>query len=463
MGCSINPAQWGDCVGEVAGKAAGDAFHQIAQDFGHTAEHVTGWLWGQISAATALQIGGPAWTTPWEITGAIAGIVGLGLLVIQVGASALRQDFRGIGRAVRGVVVAFVGAAFALSVLKALLVATDQLSNGVMQLGLGTTNWQQAGALLLGATVLSALSDAALLVVALGMIGATVIVWLALMVRKLLLIITAVFAPLAFAGFLAEITSSWVRRWIEMTVALVFSKLILVIVFVVGLDVMDDGLGQSGTGVTQTVTQIATGLLILCVAGLAPWLALKMVHFAGESFHQIHAHGQAAVSGAQAAVAAPRKLQSVGQRFGSGQSAHQGPQGQHGQQSSRRTGQSGTGTGGEAAGPGSGQAGGGAAGPAGTAVVAGDMAKDKVVDGTKQTAGNAQQVAETTDGQRQRAGSSRRQPPEEPSPSGPAAQHQSSPPPRSDGNSQSPPPAARPSPPAASKPQPAAAKGASDV
>jgi hypothetical protein len=461
MGCSINPTSWGDCVGEVAGKAAGDAFHQIAQDFGHTAEHVTGWLWGQISGATALQIGGPAWSTPWEITGTIAGIVGLGLLVIQVAASALRQDLKGIGRAGRGVVVAFVGAAFALSVLEALLVATDQLSNGVMQLGLGTTNWQQAGTMLFGASALSALSDAALLVVALGMIGATVIVWLALMVRKLLLIITAVFAPLAFAGFLAEITSSWVRRWIEMTVALVFSKLILVIIFVVGLDVMDNGLGQSGTGVTQTVTQIATGLLILCVAGFAPWLALKMVHFAGESFHQIHAHGQAAVSSAQAAVAAPRKLQSVGQRFGSSQSGQQGPRGQGGQQGPPRAGQSGTGTGDEAAGAGSGRAGGGAAGPAGTAVAAA-TAMDKVVDGAKQMAGKAQQVAETADGQRQQTAWSWRKPPEEPPPSGAGAQHRSSPPPRLDGNGQTPPPP-RPAQPAASKPQPSAPKGASNV
>ena len=455
MGCGFNPASWGDCVGQVAGKAAGDAFHQIAQDFGHTAEHVTGWLWGQISGATALQIGGPAWSTPWEITATLAGIVGLGLLVIQVAASALRQDFRGIGRAARGVVVAFVGAAFALTVLEALLVATDQLTAGVMQLGLGTTNWQQAGTMLFGASALAALSDAALLVVALAMIGATVIVWLALMVRKLLLIITAVFAPLAFAGALAEITSSWVRRWIEMTVALVFSKLLLVIIFVVGLDVMDSGLGQSGTGATQTVTQIATGLLILCVAGFAPWLALKMVHFAGESFHQIHVHGQAAVSGAQAAVAAPKKLQNVGQRWPSG--GRQWADGS--KRPGRPTGPSGTGRGGEAAGAGSGQAGAGAAGVAGTAVAAGTIAKDKVVDGAKQTAGKAEQVGGSADGRRQPAASSRRKPPEEPPPSGVGAQRPSGPPSRSDGNGQTPPP---PRPPA-SKPRPAAPKGASNV
>src|SRR5262249_50254835 len=100
----------------------------------------------------------------------------------------------------------------------------------------------------------------------------------------------------------------WVRKWIELTLALVFSKVILVTIFVVGLDVMDNSLGQSGTGVTQTVTQIATGLLILCVAGLAPWLAVRMVHFASDHFASVHAHAQSATAGAAAAVTAPQKI-----------------------------------------------------------------------------------------------------------------------------------------------------------
>lgn len=468
MGCSINPASWGSCVGDVAGAAAGDAFHQIAQDFGHTAEHVTGWLWGQIDSATAVQIGGPAWSTSWEITGAIAGIVGLGLLVIQVAGSALRQDFGGIGRGLRGVIVAFVGSAFALAVLESLLVATDQLSAGVMQLGLGTTNWQQAGAMLLGASVVSALSDAALLIVAFGMIGATIIVWLALMVRKLLLIITAVFAPVAFAGSLADITRGWVRKWIEMTVALVVSKLLLVIIFVVGLEVMDNGLGQAGSGTVQTVTQVATGLLILCVAGFAPWLALKLVHFAGDAFHQVHAHGQAAVAGAQTAVAAPKKIQSGGanitRRFASRQDGggRQGTQTSGGHPATGKTPGSGS-PGAEAAADG---AVAGAAATAAAAAKAAKAAKDKVAEDTKQAAGNGQQAAEPTDGQRPATPPHppRRGPADEPPSAGVGAQRPQSPTPRSDGNGQAaPPPAEGPSQPAASTPRPPTPKGASNV
>src|SRR5690242_7936229 len=68
------------------------------------------------------------------------------------------------------------------------------------------------------------------------------------MVRQVLIVVTAVFAPLAFAGSLADITVAWTRRWVETTVALIVAKLILVLIFVVGLGLLVDGVGQAGRG-----------------------------------------------------------------------------------------------------------------------------------------------------------------------------------------------------------------------
>lgn len=308
MAGHCGPFSIGNCIGRLAGKAAGDAFDQIAKDFGASAEHATGWLWGQINTATEVHVGGPGWAKYLAITGALAAVIGVGLFVIQVIVSSLRRDPGGMGRALRGLLVAFVAGGAAIAVTQILLSATDALSNGIMQVGLGTTNWHSAGALLLGTTALGALAPATLLVVALAMLFAVGMVWVALVVRKLLLIISAVFAPVAFAGSLADVTVGWTRKWIEYTVALAFSKVILVIIFVVGLGVLDNNVGGAGAGVTQQVTQVATGLLILAVAGFAPWAAIRIVHFAGNSFADVHAHGLAVVTGAQKAVAAPQKL-----------------------------------------------------------------------------------------------------------------------------------------------------------
>jgi hypothetical protein len=98
-----------------------------------------------------------------------------------------------------------------------------------------------------------------------------------------------------------------VRRWIEVTVALIVSKLILVIIFVVGLDMLVKGVGQAGSGGTQRVTQAVSGLLVLAVAGFSPWLALRLVHWSGDHFHQVHTLASASAAGAQQAVQMPQK------------------------------------------------------------------------------------------------------------------------------------------------------------
>ena len=87
-------------------------------------------------------------------------------------------------------------------------------------------------------------NPAVALLLALIVLGAVIVVWGAMMVRKLLIIVAAVFAPLAFAGATSDISTSWVRKWIETMVALIVSKLILVIIFVIGLGVLTDGLGE---------------------------------------------------------------------------------------------------------------------------------------------------------------------------------------------------------------------------
>jgi hypothetical protein len=133
-------------------------------------------------------------------------------------------------------------------------------------------------------------------------------VWAALMVRKVLIVVSAVFAPIAFAGSLADITTSWVRRGIEVTAALIFSKLILVLIFLVGWGMLAKGVGQAGHSGPQTTTQAVSGLLVLALAGFAPWLALKMVHWTGDQFHHLHTMAATSTAGAQKVMAAPQKV-----------------------------------------------------------------------------------------------------------------------------------------------------------
>jgi hypothetical protein len=297
------------CASDIAKSVAGDAFSSIAHDFGNVADSAINWLWAQTSTAAAVQLGGPGFELDVTIVAAVAVTVALGLFVIQVITATLRRDLAGLGRAGRGLVVAFIGGGIAIAVTNVLLGAVDSLAAGVVQAATGGSITTLGHALLAGGTVSTVTSNpAGIILLSLAALVAVIMVWAALMVRKVLIVVSAVFAPIAFAGSLADFTTSWVRRWIEVTAALIFSKLILVLIFLVGWGMLAKGVGQAGQSGPQTTTQAVSGLLVLALAGFAPWVALKMVHWSGDQFHHLHSMAATSTAGAQKVMTAPQKV-----------------------------------------------------------------------------------------------------------------------------------------------------------
>ena len=76
----------------------------------------------------------------------LAVVVATGLFVIQVIASVLRRDGSGLARALKGLLVAFVGSVAAIAVTTLLLAAVDALSAGFVQCRHGrfhVTRWER--------------------------------------------------------------------------------------------------------------------------------------------------------------------------------------------------------------------------------------------------------------------------------------------------------------------------------
>jgi hypothetical protein len=184
----------------------------------------------------------------------------------------------------------------------------DQLCVGIVKVATGGTIATLGTKIIGGAFFTTAVaSPATILILSLFAIVAVAIVWFSLVIRKMLIIITAVFAPIAFAGGVADLSRGWVRKWLEAMLALVFSKLILIIIFVIGLGVLG-GMG-SATGGTplNSITGEITGLLILLVAGFSPWMALRLVHFTGDHMATMGQSASHASAGASTVVGAPQK------------------------------------------------------------------------------------------------------------------------------------------------------------
>src|ERR1019366_10288123 len=314
-------------IGHLGSSVTNSVFSSVATAFGNTADSAINWLWSQMTSATSISFGGASFELDLGIVSAIAAVVCIGLFIIQLATSALKRDGTGIARALRGLVIATVGCAITLASLDLLLAAVDQLCSGVVSLATGDSI-STLGAKIIDPAMFTGLvaGPGAILILSLIAIAAVAVVWFALVVRKMLIIITAIFAPIAFAGGVADLSRGWVRKWLEGMLALVFSKLILIIIFVIGLGGLGGMGSATGGSALTSITGEITGLLILLVAGFSPLMALRLVPFTGDHMATMAQSASHASAGASSVVGAPQKAAQMkysasmlgGHRSGSG-------------------------------------------------------------------------------------------------------------------------------------------------
>src|SRR5665213_3555471 len=116
-----------------------DVFSSVASAFGNTADSAINWLWQQLSSSTTVSLGGANFELDLGIVVSIAVVLCLGLFVIQMAVCALRRDAGGVGRALRGLVIATIGCAITLASLNVLLLGVDQLCVGIVRVATGGT------------------------------------------------------------------------------------------------------------------------------------------------------------------------------------------------------------------------------------------------------------------------------------------------------------------------------------
>jgi hypothetical protein len=211
----------------------------------------------------------------------------VGLFVVQVATSVLRREAGGLVRAVVGVGKAVVGSVLALALTQLALTAVDEMCEAIARAA-GTTVADAAAQFFNFTALATTTSPGLQLIIGLLMCVGFLLLWGVLLFRKAALILIAVFAPVAFAGSVWDQTRVWTRRWLEIVAALVFSKLVIVVVFVVGAsafsgtgpDVAGVGVGQAGEA-ARSLSDMLVGLLLLVIAVFAPWLTWRFVHWTG--------------------------------------------------------------------------------------------------------------------------------------------------------------------------------------
>jgi len=256
-------------------------------------------VWKVIDSTTYVDVTSGEYTKVYNIMFGIGIFVMLGFFMLQVIGGMIRREPAALSRAALGLAKSILGSFVALALLGTALEITDQLCIGIVNAA--GTNMNEMGdkvavlAAGLGAINLTAPGAGSILTIflaSLAIIGAMV-VWISLLIRKDLLLIAIVFAPIALAGSSWDHTRSWLARWATFVIAMILSKVVLVVIFLLATAQVSAPIDAD----LESVSQPMAGVVLMLMAGFAPYLTYKAIAFMGfDMYHAMSAEQEAKAS-----------------------------------------------------------------------------------------------------------------------------------------------------------------------
>lgn len=295
--CDI-PAIAGVCqtVGSGVVSLVAAPFDWLAHTLGAAAASFFKAVWAVFDTTTLVDITNQQYTQVYNLLFGVALFVMLIFFCLQLITGLAHRDPTALSRAAVGLGKSVLGSFVAITLTATLLEITDRLAIGIVQ-ATGTTMEGMGDRIALMATGLTAINIAtpgvgAIMTIFLGglAIAATAIVWFSLLIRKALLLVAIVFAPIALAGFSWDAARGWYGKWVAFVVALVFSKLVLVVLFLVAIN-------QAAAPIDFDLASISdpvAGVVLMLVAAFAPYMTYKFISFVGvDMYHAMSTEQEA--------------------------------------------------------------------------------------------------------------------------------------------------------------------------
>lgn len=276
-----------DTAGEQAAVLVAAPFEWAASMIGQAAAWMFTNIWGLIDTTTLVDVTNPTFVKAYNVIFGIAVFVMLIFFFLQLIAGLIRRDPSALTRAALGLAKSILGSFLAVTLIATLLEIVDQLTIGIVQAS-GTTMQQmngRIGLLAAGLTVNNFKNPGvgAIITIFLGSlaIAAAAVVWFSLLIRKALLLVTVVLAPIALSGASWDAARGWLGRWASFVLALIMSKLVVVVVFLVAVS-------QTASPIELDLASIAdpvAGIVLMFVAAFAPYMTYKFIAFVGHDIH----------------------------------------------------------------------------------------------------------------------------------------------------------------------------------
>ena len=306
-----------DVAGDAAGSLVTAPFDWLAQAMGGAAAWMFESVWAIIDTTTLVDVTSKEYTQVYNILFGIAVFAMLAFFMLQVIGGMIRREPAALSRAVLGLAKSILGSFVALALLATALELTDQLCIGIVSAA--GTNMEEMGdriALLaagIGGLSIAAPGAGAIVTIFIAglAIGAAVVVWISLLIRKALLLIAIVFAPVALAGSSWDQTRGWAGKWAQFVIALILSKVVLVVIFLLATAQVSAPID----GDLKSISEPIAGVVLMLMAGFAPYMTYKAISFMGfDTYHAMSSEQEA-----KSALNRPMPLP-MGRQSGSGPS-----------------------------------------------------------------------------------------------------------------------------------------------
>ena len=278
-----------EAVGEGAASLVAAPFDWLAQAMGQAAAWLFEAVWTVFDTTTLVDVTGAEYVEVYNILFGVAVFVMLIFFCLQLITGLIHRDPTALTRAGLGLAKSVLGSFLVITLTGLLLEITDQLCVGIVQ-ATGNTMEGMGDRIALLAAGLTTINIAAPGVGAIvtiflaGLaISAAAIVWFSLLIRKALLLVAIVFGPIALAGATWDATKGWFSKWATFVIALILSKLVLVVIFLVAMAQVSAPIEADLASVSDPIA----GVVLMAVAAFAPYITYKFLSFVG--FDMYHA------------------------------------------------------------------------------------------------------------------------------------------------------------------------------
>ncbi|MGO3778028.1 MAG: conjugal transfer protein TrbL [Canibacter sp.] len=300
-----------ETAGEAAATLVSAPFDWLASTMGQAAGWLLETMWQVFDSTTLVDVTSDGYLGVYNQLFGIGVFVVLLFFTFQLVLGLIRREPAALSRAALGAAKAVLGSFVVITLTATALEIVDQLCIGIVQAA-GETTGTMGDKIMLLTAGLSTINVAApgvgaIVTIFLAglMICAVAIVWFSLLIRKALLLVAIVLAPVAFAGAAWDVTRGWVGKWAAFVIALIVSKLVLVVVFLIAITQISTPIAVDLAAVTEPVS----GIVLLFIAAFAPYMVYRFISFLGFDLYQAMGSEQEAKSAVNRPVPVPAKAQ----------------------------------------------------------------------------------------------------------------------------------------------------------